>query len=125
MAPRSVMIVGRALDTTVPARIATNMPAMSPDMAWSICRWVMGAGGAMSGACAAVTASLSTVGDESWVVPRSGQGAKEAGAGRPERARRWRHASVSARGAYRAGAGSPAASRANTSRKTSAKASSS
>src|SRR5690606_27618637 len=56
------MIVGRALATTVPARIATNMPAISPDMAWSICRRDMGAGGADKGASGAVTTSLSTVG---------------------------------------------------------------
>ncbi len=49
------MIVGSALATTVPARIATNMPAISPDMAWSICRLVMAVGGAASGACVAVT----------------------------------------------------------------------
>jgi hypothetical protein len=34
--------------------MATNMPAISPDMAWSICRLDMGAGGA-SGAGVAVT----------------------------------------------------------------------
>jgi hypothetical protein len=36
LAPRSAMIRGRALATTVPARMATNMPAIRPDIAWSI-----------------------------------------------------------------------------------------
>ncbi|GHB96437.1 hypothetical protein GCM10010308_04780 [Streptomyces vinaceusdrappus] len=55
------MIVGSALETTVPARMATNMPAIRPDIAWSIWRWFMEAGGASAGAWAAVTASLSVV----------------------------------------------------------------
>ncbi len=33
---RSAMIRGSALETTVEARMATNMPAIRPDMAWSI-----------------------------------------------------------------------------------------
>ena len=41
--------------TTVPARMETNMPAVSPDMAWSICRSDMAAGGAWTGAAGEVT----------------------------------------------------------------------
>ncbi len=38
---RSAMILGRALETTVEARMATNIPAIRPDMAWSIWRRVI------------------------------------------------------------------------------------
>ncbi|GGP93583.1 hypothetical protein GCM10010249_09110 [Streptomyces roseolilacinus] len=38
---RSVMIRGRALATTVDARMATNIPAIRPDIAWTIWRFVM------------------------------------------------------------------------------------
>ncbi|GGU16227.1 hypothetical protein GCM10010259_03240 [Streptomyces daghestanicus] len=37
------------------------MPAIRPDMAWSICFCVMELGGAATGACDVVTTSLSTV----------------------------------------------------------------
>ncbi|GGZ90821.1 hypothetical protein GCM10010371_58320 [Streptomyces subrutilus] len=41
--PRSLMIWGRALETIVEDRIATNMPSISPDRAFMICGWVMDA----------------------------------------------------------------------------------
>ncbi len=37
------MMCGRALETIVDDRIATNMPSSSPDSASMICRWVIGA----------------------------------------------------------------------------------
>src|SRR3954462_5623306 len=50
--PRSLMIRGSAVETTVLDRMATNMPSISPDIASSTWRWVMPAsltsGGATS-----------------------------------------------------------------------------
>ncbi len=34
------MIRGSAVDTTVPARTATSMPIIRPEMAWVVCRGV-------------------------------------------------------------------------------------
>src|SRR3954451_12112432 len=39
--PRSLMMRGSAVETTVLDRIATNMPSISPDIASSTWRWVM------------------------------------------------------------------------------------
>src|SRR4051794_33661057 len=36
---RSAMMIGSDVDTTVPARIDTNMPMRRPDIAWSTSRW--------------------------------------------------------------------------------------
>ncbi|CAM5703597.1 hypothetical protein SAFG77S_00216 [Streptomyces afghaniensis] len=63
------MIRGSALDTTVPARMATNMPAISPDMAWSICRLDMADGDASTGAAEEFTSSLSRKGPGRTRVP--------------------------------------------------------
>ena len=55
LAPRSWMIRGSAVDTTVPARIATNMPIIRPEIACMVCRGVSWAIG--SAAASVATAS--------------------------------------------------------------------
>ncbi len=49
----SVMIRGSALETTVPERIAMNMPSSSPERALRICRWVIAIGAGSAGRVAA------------------------------------------------------------------------
>ncbi|GAB6915814.1 hypothetical protein JCM13580A_56160 [Streptomyces drozdowiczii] len=58
---RSAMIRGRALETTVEARMATNMPAIRPDMAWSIWRRVMPDAGPSVGPAAPVSGVTAAV----------------------------------------------------------------
>ncbi|GAA2046492.1 hypothetical protein GCM10009757_14250 [Streptomyces cheonanensis] len=56
------MMRGSALATTVPARMATNMPAIRPDIAWSIWRLVMAPGVSSGASVATVTMSFSVYG---------------------------------------------------------------